>query len=109
MEKKKAIFGCNKTTRKIAQLPKRNVIGSLPLTIVPADKLTAGDVFLWQSEITGQYEIHAFHSDTGYGVKTFTDYDEKDSSSLILNWSGVRGLLSVANLHIEMDAAGLNG
>lgn len=69
------------------------VSGSLPLTLKPVKKLKRGDVFLWRSGMTGRYEIHTFHSDAGYGVKTFTDYNEKDGSSMLVNWSGVCGVL----------------
>lgn len=41
----------------------------------------------------GRYEIHTFHSDAGYGVKTFTDYNEKNGSSMLVNWAGVCGVL----------------
>ena len=34
-----------------------------------------------------------FHSDAGYGAKTFTDYDDATGSSLICNYSGVCGKL----------------
>jgi len=69
------------------------VSGSLPLTLKPTNGLKKGDVFLWKSGMTGRYEIHTFHSDAGYGVKTFTDYNEKDGSSMLVNWSGVCGVL----------------
>ena len=65
----------------------------LPLKLIAVDKLKQGDVFLWKSEMTGKFEIHTFHSDAGYGVKTFTDYNEKDGSSLLVNYSGVCGVL----------------
>jgi len=69
------------------------VSGSLPLTLKPTNKLERGDVFLWRSGRNGRYEIHTFHSDAGYGVKTFTNYNEKDGSSMLVNWSGVCGVL----------------
>lgn len=74
-------------------LSKTAVSGSLPLTLKSVKKLKRGDVFLWRSGMTGRYEIHTFHSDAGYGVKTFTDYNEKDGSSMLVNWSGVCGVL----------------
>lgn len=70
-----------------------DVSGSLPIRIKNKKKLEKGDVFLWRSEITGKYEIHTFHSDAGYGIKTFTNYNEKDGSSMLVNWSGVCGVL----------------
>lgn len=70
-----------------------SVSGSLPLTLKPIKKLKRGDVFLWRSGMTGRYEIHTFHSDAGYGVKTFTDYNEKDGSSELVNYSGICGVL----------------
>ena len=69
------------------------VSGSLPLTLKPTRELKRGDVFLWRSGMTGGYEIHTFHSDAGYGAKTFTDYNEKDGSSMLVNYSGVCGVL----------------
>lgn len=65
-----------------------------PLKLKPVKKLKKGDVFLWQSGMTGKYEIHTFHSDAGYGAKTFTQYNDKDGSSMLVNYSGVRGVLS---------------
>ena len=69
------------------------VSGSLPLILKSVKKLKRGDVFLWQSGMTGKYEIHTFHSDAGYGAKTFTDYNEKDGSSMLVNYSGICGVL----------------
>lgn len=57
-------------------------------------KLEKGDVFLWRSGMTGEYRIHTFHSDAGYGAKTFTEYDEENGSSLIVNYSGICGVLT---------------
>lgn len=65
----------------------------LPLSLKPKDKLKRGDVFLWRSGMTGVHEIHTFHSDAGYGAKTFTNYNEKDGSSMIINYSGICGVL----------------
>lgn len=62
-----------------------------PIEIKRTRKLKRGDFFFWISGQSGKFEIHQFHSDAGYGVKTFTDYNEKDGSSLIVNWSGVYG------------------
>ncbi len=62
-----------------------------PITIKRTRNLKTGDFFFWVSGQSGEFEIHQFHSDYGYGVKTFTDYNEKDGSSLIVNWSGVYG------------------
>jgi hypothetical protein len=56
---------------------------------IQLDKLKPGDVFLWHSMLNDTYELHTFHSDVGYGVKTYTQYNEKDGSSMIVNWSGV--------------------
>lgn len=68
----------------------------LPITLktdLKQSGLKRGDVFLWRSAMNGNYEIHTFHSDYGYGVKTFTDYNEENGSSQIVNWSGVCGVL----------------
>lgn len=70
-----------------------DVSGSLPLTLKSVKKLKRGDVFLWRSGMTGRYEIHTFHSDAGYGAKTFTNYNEKDGSSELVNYSGICGVL----------------
>lgn len=59
----------------------------------PRTNLKKGDLFLWHSRITEEYEIHTFHSDRGYGAKTFTEYNEKDDSSLLVNYSGICGIL----------------
>jgi len=66
---------------------------SLPLTLKSVEKLKRGDVFLWRSGMTGRYEIHTFHSDAGYGAKTFTNWNEKNESSEIVNYSGICGVL----------------
>lgn len=44
--------------------------------------------------MTGKYEIHTFHSDVGYGAKTFTDYDDNNGSSVLVSYSGVIGGLT---------------
>lgn len=53
--------------------------------------LVKEDYFLWHG--SNGFEIHQFHSDAGYGIKTYTDYieTEKTESSLIVNWSGLIG------------------
>jgi len=68
----------------------------LPITLKPVSKqsdLKRGDVFLWKSGMHGYFEIHTFHSDSGYGAKTFTEYNEETGSSQIVNWSGICGIL----------------
>ena len=72
-------------------------VESLPLELKAVDKLEKGDVFLWRSWLTERYEVHTFHSDAGYGAKTFTDYNEKDGSSLIVNYSGICGVIRTIN------------
>ena len=67
----------------------------LPLKLKVVKKLKRGDVFLWRSAWTGKFEIHTFHSDSGYGAKTFTNYKEKDGSSVLVNYSGICGKLFV--------------
>lgn len=64
-----------------------------PIKIVRREKLKKGDFFLWRSAQTSRLEMHQFHSDAGYGAKTFTDYNEKTGSSLIVNYSGICGVL----------------
>lgn len=66
---------------------------SLPITLKTVDKLQKGDIFLWRSGMTGKYEIHMFHSDAGYGAKTFTEYNEENGSSMLVNYSGICGVL----------------
>lgn len=63
------------------------------VSVKPGEKLYPGDVFLWKSGMHGHYEIHTFHSDAGYGAKTFTNYNEKDGSSMLVNYSGICGVL----------------
>ena len=54
-------------------------------------ELKMGDVFLWYSRMNDKYEIHTFHSHAGYGIKTFSEWNEKNESSLLVNYSGVCG------------------
>lgn len=68
-------------------------LNKLKIELKPVTELKRGDVFLWCSALTGKHEIHTFHSDAGYGAKTFTDYNEKDGSSTLVNYSGICGLL----------------
>lgn len=68
----------------------------LPLKLQPIEKqedLKSGDLFLWKG--SGGHEIHAFHSDAGYGIKTYTEYNEKNGSSIIVRWSGLCGKLII--------------
>jgi len=62
----------------------------LPL-MLSNEELEVGDAFLWRSGIDGRYKVHSFHSDAGYGIKTFTLWDKKDGSSLLVNHSGYCG------------------
>ena len=57
----------------------------------PDTKLQDGDCFIWRSGISGTFEIHKFHSDAGYGIKTYTSFNEKDGSSVLVNYSGYCG------------------
>src|SRR5688572_13257454 len=54
-------------------------------TMKKQSDLKDGDIVMWKNE------IHKFHSDAGYGCKTYTEYNEENGSSLIVNWSNVRG------------------
>ena len=54
-------------------------------------ELKKGDIFIWKSLMRGNIEVHIFHSDAGYGIKTMTEYNEKDGSSVLVNYSGVIG------------------
>lgn len=69
--------------------------GSLKLNIGPANKMQSGDLFLWFSSIRREYEIHKFHSDSGYRIKTFTDFNEETGSSLVVSRSGVCGKIAL--------------
>ena len=64
--------------------------------VITEGKPKKGDSFLWVSGLTGNAEIHKYHSDAGYGIKTYTMYDEKDNSSLIVNHSGCVGKVIAA-------------
>ena len=86
------------TDKNNTQLPQSSVSVSLPITLKSVDELKTGDVFLWKSAMTGNFEIHTFHSDAGYGAKTFTEYNEEDGSSMLVNYSGICGVL-VCNEH----------
>ena len=66
----------------------------LTLVRVKQEEVKQGDVFVWQSS-KGELETHTFHSDAGYGVKTYTDYNEENGSSVLVNWSGVCGIIKV--------------
>lgn len=70
-------------------------LSELPLKLKSVKKLKHGDVFLWQSGISGRYELHTFHSDAGYGAKTYTEYNTKDGSSMVVNYSGILGVVVV--------------
>lgn len=83
----------NDNLKQEGQCAIHDVSSSLPLILKPTNGLKRGDVFLWRSGMTGRYEIHTFHSDAGYGAKTFTNYNEKDGSSMLVNYSGVCGVL----------------
>lgn len=50
-----------------------------------------GDWFMWKNE------VHQFHSDAGYGIKTYTQYKESDGSSLLVNFSNARGKIISTN------------
>ncbi len=62
-----------------------------PISIkkIQQSELKEWDYFLWHGREGA--EIHQFHSDAGYGIKTYTQYNEKDGSSLIVKWSGLAG------------------
>lgn len=70
----------------------------IKLTIAFGAKPKIGDIILWQNS-NGKCELHTFHSDVGYGIKTFTDYNEVDGSSHIINWSGYRGVINTEALN----------
>jgi len=63
--------------------------------IVNDSEIKESDYFLWKDE------IHKFHSDYGYGMKTWTNYDKKDDSSLIVNWSNYRGNITHSTEPLE--------
>ena len=70
---------------------------NIKLTITYGAKPKNGDIILWQNG-DGKCELYTFHSDTPYGIKTYTDYNENDGSSLIVNWSGYRGVITTEAL-----------
>ena len=55
------------------------------------EEIKEGEYFLWQSAMTSVYEVYKYHSDAGYGIKTYTNYSDKDGSSVLVNHSGYRG------------------
>lgn len=59
--------------------------------VLSNEEIKEGDWFIWQSQSSGTVEMHQMHSDAGYGIKTHTQYNEADGSSVIVNWSGLRG------------------
>lgn len=57
---------------------------------IKQEDLKNKDFLIWKDE------IHQFHSDMGYGWKTYTNMEE-DGSSLCLNYSNVVGLYITTN------------
>lgn len=60
----------------------------------PYDDLINGDIILWRSR-DGHFEIHTVHSFVGYGVKTYTGYNESDGSSVIVSLGGIVGVVQL--------------
>ncbi len=72
--------------------------------IVSDEEIKQRDLLIWKNE------IHRYHSDAGYGLKTYTDYSEKEGSSLVLNWSNLLGkLIASDNLEHNLPIIDYNG
>ena len=69
--------------------------GNLELDVLPANEMQRGDLFLWYSQTNKKYEIHKFHSDSGYGIKTLTDYNVETGGSLVVNKTGFCGKIKI--------------
>jgi hypothetical protein len=72
----------------------------LPINLKPiksTDDLKRGDVFLWKSGQHGHFEIHTFKFDRGYGAQTFTESDGEGSGEMIVNYSGICGVIETIN------------
>lgn len=83
----KANINLGRITGKINFEPDLRILDSgQHLYIISQDKLRGGDYFLWKGT-----EVHQYHSDAGYGVKTYTNYNAKDGSSLLVNYSNING------------------
>src|ERR1035437_1475858 len=68
----------------------------ISLNIISNEKLKSGDWFVWKNE------IHQYHSDAGYGSKTWTNFNKKDNSSIILNHSNVVGKI-IASTDVSLN------
>lgn len=66
------------------------------LNIISYEKLKGGDYFVWKNE------IHRYHSDAGYGIKTWTNYNKVDNSSIIVNHSNVVGKI-IASTDVSLN------
>ena len=71
----------------------------LNLCILSDRPISVGDWFLWVST-SGIKEIHRYHSDAGYGIKTYTEMDE-NGCSILVNHSGVLGRIESAHPTLE--------
>jgi len=68
----------------------------ISLNIISNEKLKSGDWFVWKNE------IHQYHSDAGYGIKTWTCFNKKDNSSIIVNHSNVVGKI-IASTDVSLN------
>lgn len=68
------------------------------INIISNETLKGADWFVWKNE------IHRYHSDAGYGIKTWTNYDIKDGSSVILSHSNVVGKI-IASTDVSLNLA----
>lgn len=84
------LFNCRETVSKTDnRLP-------LHLYFISNNELKEGDYFMWRSGNSGNKEIHQYHSDAGYGIKTYTNFNEDDGSSILVNHSGCMGKIEAS-------------
>lgn len=73
--------------RSISEMPYK----AQHLYFISSEKIKEKDYFLWISGMQGNKEIHQYHSDAGYAIKTYTDYNPSNESSILVNHSGYLG------------------
>lgn len=59
------------------------------------NRLRKNDWFIFFGD--NNTELHQFHSDSGYGIKTLTNYDSNDESSVLLSASKCSGRIVATN------------
>ena len=84
---------------KLQQIQTKNYV----LLVDEEAEINEKPYFIWKDE------VHKFHSHAGYGIKTWTDYNEEDGSSLLVNWSNKRKGAIAAYYPLTKEAKELEG